>query len=338
MPSRKLLYVVSWVFVISLFSQKAGATGDSLSVLTKNDTIFIQRDSLGVIYFYHRVMPKQTMYSLCRFYGIKQSQLMTLNPVLKVRGIQIDELIRVPISARLIRVESEPKKRENFAPVVYEVSPGEGLYSVSRNYFGIKPEKLMQINGMSAPDLKLGQILLLGWIPLDVFNKINENVVAGKGRPKSGTKADNAKTDTKKPGPNALGTTSTAKEREIAKEAVQDAVEKTTSEEAKSTPASNREKFESYEGTKAFEQGLAFWHKELKGSNGLFVLHRTAPRGSIIKITNPMFNSTVYAKVVGTVSPNSYSDDVMMVVSPEVAIKLGARDARFFAKIAYIKG
>ncbi len=338
MPSIKLLYVLSLIFVVSVLPGRVGATGDSLSVLTKNDTIFIQRDSLGMVFFNHRVMPKQTMYSLCRFYGLKQSQLMELNPVLKVRGIQIDELIRVPISARLIRVEAEPKKKENFAPVIYQVNPGDGLYRVSRNYFGIKPEKLMQINGMPDQELKLGQLLLLGWIPLDVFNKAPEKPVAVSSPSKTAVDISGKKIEPVNPVKSAPAQTSTAKEREIAKEAVREAVEKSVREESKATPASNKEKFDAFEGTKINEQGLAFWHKELKGSNGLFVLHRTAPKGSVIKITNPMFNSSVYAKVVGTVSSNNYPDDVMIVVSPEVASKLGARDARFFAKIQYIKG
>jgi len=50
-----------------------------------------------------------------------------------------------------------------------------------------------------------------------------------------------------------------------------------------------------------------------------------------------MFGTTVYAKVAGSISANAYPDEVMIVVSPEIADKLRARDARFFAKISYLR-
>ncbi|HQW94395.1 MAG TPA: hypothetical protein PLU58_01255, partial [Saprospiraceae bacterium] len=108
-------------------------------------------------------------------------------------------------------------------------------------------------------------------------------------------------------------------------------------EEALNTTESNKIKFEKSERQKIEDQGIAFWHKEMRGNKGLYVLHRNAPRGSVIKISNPMFGTTVYAKVAGSISSNAYPDDVMIVVSLEIADKLRARDARFFAKISYLR-
>jgi peptidoglycan endopeptidase LytF len=69
----------------------------------------------------------------------------------------------------------------------------------------------------------------------------------------------------------------------------------------------------------------------------LYVLHKSAAVGSIISITNPMFNTTIYAKVAGTIPANTYPDDIKVIVSPEVAAKLGAKDAKFFTRISYLK-
>ena len=114
-------------------------------------------------------------------------------------------------------------------------------------------------------------------------------------------------------------------------------VEKVEKEEALNTSESNKIKLEKSERQKIEDQGIAFWHKEMRGNKGLYVLHRNAPRGSVIKISNPMFGTTVYAKVAGSISSNAYPDEVMIVVSPEIADKLRARDARFFAKISYLR-
>ena len=326
---------------------QARATGDSVTVLSYLDTIFIQNDSIFGKYFMHRVAPKQTLYSLCRFYGLKTTQLQELNPALKVRMIQVDELLKVPISAKLIRVTELPKNRASFTPVFYEVKPSEGLLNISRNYFGIKPEKLMKLNGMTSPELKLGQLLLLGWVPLDIFSKkvetpaiivADKNVSASKANPTS-TKTPPNISSTKAP-ITETSPKSTEKNKAIIKATITEAVAKVEKEEAKTnTPASNKEKFEESSTVlkRNSEQGAAFWHKELKGSKGLYVLHKSAAVGSIISITNPMFNTTIYAKVAGTIPANTYPDDIKVIVSPEVAAKLGAKDAKFFTRISYLK-
>ena len=327
---------------------QARATGDSVTVLSYLDTIFIQIDSIFGKYFMHRVAPKQTLYSLCRFYGLKTTQLQELNPALKVRMIQVDELLKVPISAKLIRVTELPKNRASFTPVFYEVKPSEGLLNISRNYFGIKPEKLMKLNGMTSPELKLGQLLLLGWVPLDIFSKkveapivskpVDKTVPANKSNPSSINNTVNsapAKSPIVETSPK-----STEKDKAIIKTTITEAVAKVEKEEAKTnTPASNKEKFEEASTVlkRNNEQGAAFWHKELKGSKGLYVLHKSAAVGSIISITNPMFNTTIYAKVAGTIPANTYPDDIKVIVSPEVAAKLGAKDAKFFTRISYLK-
>lgn len=84
------------------------------------------------------------------------------------------------------------------------------------------------------------------------------------------------------------------------------------------------------------EQGVATW----MDSSGLdpnkkLVLHRTAPVGTVIKITNPMTNLTTYAKVVGKFTDNEDNKDVIIVVTKNVAESIGAQDKRFRVNISY---
>ncbi len=69
--------------------------------------------------------------------------------------------------------------------------------------------------------------------------------------------------------------------------------------------------------------------------NKKLVLHRTAPIGTVIKITNPMTNLTTYAKVVGRFTDNESTKDVIIVVTKNVADSLGALDKRFHVNISY---
>lgn len=84
------------------------------------------------------------------------------------------------------------------------------------------------------------------------------------------------------------------------------------------------------------EKGVATW----MDSSGLdpnkkLVLHRTAPVGTVIKITNPMTNLTTYAKVVGRFTDNADNKDVIIVVTKNVAESIGAQDKRFRVNISY---
>lgn len=95
----------------------------------------------------------------------------------------------------------------------------------------------------------------------------------------------------------------------------------------------NANKFGLYEKD---EQGVATWMDDADlDPNKKLVLHRTAPIGTVIKITNPMSNLTTYAKVVGRFTDNASTKDVIIVVTKNVAESLGALDKRFHVNISY---
>ncbi len=83
-------------------------------------------------------------------------------------------------------------------------------------------------------------------------------------------------------------------------------------------------------------QGVCFWPKDSKEKGSLYALHRDAGIGSIIYVNNPMSNRTVYARVIGRI-PEAYERNIEVVLSPEAARKLAARDPRFFVKTKYSK-
>jgi LysM repeat protein len=95
----------------------------------------------------------------------------------------------------------------------------------------------------------------------------------------------------------------------------------------------NSNKFGLYEKD---EKGVATWMDDADlDPNKKLVLHRTAPIGTVIKITNPMSNLTTYAKVVGRFTDNESTKDVIIVVTKNVADSLGALDKRFHVTISY---
>ncbi|PWK78663.1 LysM repeat protein [Mucilaginibacter oryzae] len=84
------------------------------------------------------------------------------------------------------------------------------------------------------------------------------------------------------------------------------------------------------------EKGVATWMDDagLDPKKEL-VLHRTAPIGTIIKITNPMNNHTTFAKVVGRFTDNETNKNVLIIMTKNTADALGALDKRFQVNISY---
>ncbi len=84
------------------------------------------------------------------------------------------------------------------------------------------------------------------------------------------------------------------------------------------------------------EKGIGMWMEDLEsaGKNNL-ALHRTAPVGTILKITNPLTKSVTFAKVVGKFTNTAESHDAIVILSKSVASNIGAFDKRFLIEITY---
>lgn len=84
------------------------------------------------------------------------------------------------------------------------------------------------------------------------------------------------------------------------------------------------------------EKGIGVWMENLEtdGKSNL-ALHKTAPVGTIIKITNPLTKNVTYAKVVGKFNETSDTQDAIVILSKSAASYIGALDRRFLIEITY---
>ncbi|MBL1407294.1 LysM peptidoglycan-binding domain-containing protein [Sphingobacterium faecale] len=84
------------------------------------------------------------------------------------------------------------------------------------------------------------------------------------------------------------------------------------------------------------ERGVGVWMDSLQGDGQTsLALHKTAPIGTILKITNPMNRSVTFAKVVGKFGDNQETQDAIVVLSKSVASSIGVLDRKFQVEITY---
>lgn len=84
------------------------------------------------------------------------------------------------------------------------------------------------------------------------------------------------------------------------------------------------------------ERGVGVWLEGLNSDSGnMLALHKTAPVGTVVKITNPMNQKITFAKIVGKYTENATTHDAVIVISKATADLLGILDKRFLINISY---
>lgn len=199
---------------------------------------------------------------------------------------------------------AQPPVQPSGPPIQYKVSAGETLYSISKR-FNTTVDVVSKMNNLTSTNLQPGQVLQ---VP-------------------SGQPAAQQPQQTQ---PQAAATTQlpppVAKRDSTA----------TTSVAIINKDSSNRVNPNRFGLFEKNEKGVATWMDDPGlDANKKLVLHRTAPVGTVIKITNPLTNRTTFAKVVGRFTDTEATKDVIIVMTKNVADALGAVDKRFHVDISY---
>jgi len=143
----------------------ASAAGDSLSYLTPQDTVMLEIAPDQSKFTTHTFAPKQTLYSLSRFYAQDIDQIYGLNPQLTSRDPKIGEQVKIAVPNKTIkRFRGENFDRNTYAPICYEVKKGETMYNVAKRIFRMPVDTLMSVNALTSTTLSPGQILQVGWM------------------------------------------------------------------------------------------------------------------------------------------------------------------------------
>lgn len=146
----------------------AAHTGDSLNYLTPKDTILLSVGPFEGKYFDHILAPKQTLYSLSRFYGLSLPELYAFNPQLRQGGISVGDPVRVPLPNRaIIRFRTPDINPQSHIPVYYLVRKGDTMYRLAKHYFELPVDTLLRRAGLMSPaELKPGQRIPIGWMSI----------------------------------------------------------------------------------------------------------------------------------------------------------------------------
>ncbi|MNS74126.1 putative endopeptidase p60 precursor [compost metagenome] len=273
-------------------------------------------DSLGISEYkgkaviLHLVESKENYYSISRKYHVSPSELMEFNDNAPIR---IGDTLK--INKKGLTLKKGATAVASGKTIEHTVSTGETLFAISRKY-GVSVEDIINLNGLTDNSVKIGQKL-----------KINSGgksaatvVVTPPAQPTETVVKVEPKQEEVKVKPT---TTPVKTEQKQEVETDENAAVVDTSVPAKV-------------GREIHESGMATWISDNDLNQAKSVaLHRTAPIGTIVKITNPMTNKSVYVKVVGNFPESADTKNVLIVISKSAANLLGVRDQKFRIDLAY---
>lgn len=275
----------------------------------------------GKKYLLHKVVPKESWSSVSRKYSVEIPDLQKANP--GVTTLKIGQIIQVPAStAEVSPVKPISSPKSNGKEVYHTVVKGETMYRISKQY-GITVDELQKLNNLTGTTVSVGQKLIVSkgakpieikpepvvqQTPVEVTDKPVENPVkepAVVNIPRSEEKI--FKPDT--PVVSSTNSRSGSTEKDIKSGSAVD---------------------------KISETGVAAWITEGDlNQNKFYALHRTAPVGTIIKVTNRMNNNSVFVKVVGVLPDTGDNDNILIKITQAAAQRIGALDQRFQSELTY---
>jgi LysM repeat protein len=88
-------------------------------------------------------------------------------------------------------------------------------------------------------------------------------------------------------------------------------------------------------GKNITEQGVAQVINTTNRSRNFLALHKNAPVGTIIKVTNEANGTSINAKVVGSIDKNGPDQDLLIKLSPYAFYQLKPKDSKLRAKVDY---
>lgn len=288
----------------------------------------------------HAVQPKENLMMLARQYGTTVADIKRINE-LKTINLKIGQILKMPVKAGAETTSSTPVQTVQTKPVV--TTPVTPAHPTPQPAPVTVQEKKPEIVKKSETPVVKSEPVTLAHQGTPDKSQFLEHIVASNETMYSIATRYNLTLDQLK-AKNNLTTNSLYVGQKllingqypVKNERSNDSDPKDADSVESVKNPSLRLPASRYGLSQMDEKGAGVWitDKDLDSSK-MLVLHRTAPIGTIMKITNPMSNRSTFAKVVGKFTENESTKDVIIVVTKAVADALGALDKRFLCNLTY---
>lgn len=305
------------------------------------------------LYIAHTVSAKETWFSLGRLYNLTPKDIAAYNKTNITEVLKVGQLLKMPLTVDNFSQDGQRAADEVFVPVHYTVQAKEWMYRISQNHNKVPIETLETWNGVKNDQLRAGMNLIVGYLKVrtgqsPLASRGSKRIVTQAGPPLA--KNDNKATEpVKKPEekkPEIIVTTENKTVTQPVSQPTTQPVARTTTTPVENTSTTTQETWDGYKGG-YFKTSYAEKGNGAPGNAGIFrstsgwkdgkyyALINEIPVGTIIKVTLPSTNKSVYAKVLGQLPEMKESMGLKLRVSDAAAAELGADMGKFYVDVKY---
>jgi LysM repeat protein len=306
------------------------------------------------IYLNHTVAAKENWYSVGRMYNISPREIAPFNNTTMEKTLGIGQKLKVPLTSVNMAQAGQPAPDEVFVPIYHTVKAQEGLYRIGQNYNKVSVDQLKAWNKLKTDQTPVGTSLIVGFLrvkrdlsplaSLGVSNVQNQAVTKSAPPPAPVTTPPATTPPATKPAvkeiPSQPVSNPTANVPPAKKETPPPAAAKTEPlavassaegafgglflEQSKGYPANN------ITGQAASFKSTSGW----KDGKYYVLMNKVAP-GTIVKLTVPSSNKSVYAKVLGEIPAGKENEGLIVRVSNAALAQLAVPEGKFDVQLQY---
>ncbi|MGX5819704.1 LysM peptidoglycan-binding domain-containing protein [Chitinophaga lutea] len=331
------------------------------------DTLLVQ-GSAPDLYLTHVVKKGETWYSLGRSYGLSPKDIAAKNKMQMDQGLALGKQLNIPLNKSNFVQTKDASASAGLRPVYHRVAEKETLYRIHIRYDRVPLDNVRQWNHLSGDGVQKDAFMVVGFVKGNGASAVLAQAPATPPPPpvsKAQTAAPEtkpvlAKSQTAKPEVKPAVTRSQPAEPE-AKPAVTRSqpaepetkpAPKAQSAEPESAPSTSLGRtpvvpeggFEQQYNNQTnngrdavSEKGPGTWFKSnaVVGSGKYYALHNSAPRGTIVKVTNPLNGRSIYAKVLDAIPQLKANANLIIKLSDAAQDALGTTEPRFYCELNY---
>lgn len=322
------------------------------------------------LYLVHTVKKGETWYSLGRAYGLSPKDIAARNNMQMENGLSLGKQITIPLNKGNFVQSKDAAASSGVRPVYHHVGDKETLYRISLRYGKVPLDNVREWNKFTGDGVQKDAMLIVGYVK-GTSNSIvqtapvsqpSQPVVTSTPPPAPVTTPAATTPATTTP---AVATTPAPAPENTAPVAttpapVEEPVATTPAVVKQETPATvvESEKQSSLGRTPAIpdggfeqtylqqtnsgrdittEKGPGTWFRSnaIVGSGKYYALHNSAPRGTIVKVTNPLTGKSIYAKVLDAIPQLKANANLIIKLSDAAQEALGINEARFYCELRY---
>jgi hypothetical protein len=318
----------------------------------QNTPLMVQLDNQQKPYLNHTIGMKENFYSIGRMYNISPRVFAPYNGLDLSSGLSIGQIIKIPLNETNFWQKGSRKGNETVVAIYHSVQAKETFQSVS-NLYHIDKSNIISWNNISGEKMNVGDKVIIGFLKVD--KNLSPLAAQGMGprtEPNLSKPQEKGQATTIKTEPSAKEERKEViKPTEVKKEEEKKEIISTNLSEPKPTKVLPDNSIE-YIGNGYFENDFLSQISNKKStetttlsggsfkstsgwSDGKFyILIDGVEKGKIVKVTNPLNNKSIYAKVLASISETKPGAKELFLISNATVAQLGVQGNIFDLEIS----